>query len=187
MAQSPIAGSLPIRHSYLNGAPLTPPTTTRQMTDIQTLLINIEELKLQFTKSFETIETSISMLQTQQQQQVNVEQTALKFVDFFSQELEKNIPGGKLFVGRLNFIRENFDKLYYQSLHGVYKELIDKPSEGWAQRRQLLLTASAIWRYTFHGRSYDLKCQIEAAMECSDCGKFVRPMVERMIAEKLWK
>jgi hypothetical protein len=27
LAQSPIAGSLPIRHSYLNGAPLTPPTT----------------------------------------------------------------------------------------------------------------------------------------------------------------
>lgn len=159
----------------------------RQMTDLQTLLINIEELKVQFAKSFETIETAVSLLQTQQQQQqVNVDQTALKFVDFFAQELENNISGGKLFAARLNFIRQNYDKMYYQSLNDIYKELINKPAPGWAKRRQLLLTASAIWRYTFHGRSYDLKCQIEAAMECSDCGQFVRPMVERMIQEKLW-
>ena len=159
----------------------------RQMSDLQTLLTNIEELKVQFTKSFETIESAVSMLQTQQQQQVvNVDQTALKFVEFFTQELDKNITGGKLFAGRLNFIRQNYNKMYYQSLNVIYKELINKPAAGWAQRRQLLLTASAIWRYTFHGRSYDLKCQIEAAMECNDCGKFVRPMVERMIAEKLW-
>ena len=159
----------------------------RPMNDLQTLLTNIEELKVQFTKSFETIESAVSMLQTQQQQQVvNVDQTALKFVEFFTQELDKNITGGKLFAGRLNFIRQNYNKMYYQSLNVIYKELINKPAAGWAQRRQLLLTASAIWRYTFHGRSYDLKCQIEAAMECNDCGKFVRPMVERMIAEKLW-
>ena len=159
----------------------------RQMSDLQTLLTNIEELKVQFAKSFETIESAVSMLQTQQQQQVvNVDQTALKFVEFFTQELDKNITGGKLFAGRLNFIRQNYNKMYYQSLNDIYKELINKPAAGWAQRRQLLLTASAIWRYTFHGRSYDLKCQIEAAMECSDCGKFVRPMVERMIVEKLW-
>ena len=130
------------------------------MSDLQTLLTNIEELKVQFTKSFETIESAVSMLQTQQQQQVvNVDQTALKFVEFFTQELDKNITGGKLFAGRLNFIRQNYNKMYYQSLNVIY---------------------------TFHGRSYDLKCQIEAAMECNDCGKFVRPMVERMIAEKLW-
>ena len=159
----------------------------RPMSDLQTLLTNIEELKVQFAKSFETIESAVSMLQTQQQQQVvNVDQTALKFVEFFTQELDKNITGGKLFAGRLNFIRQNYNKMHYQSLNDIYKELINKPAAGWAQRRQLLLTASAIWRYTFHGRSYDLKCQIEAAMECSDCGKFVRPMVERMIVEKLW-
>jgi hypothetical protein len=173
-------------HHSLNGAPLTPTTPPRPLSDIQTLLNNIEELKVQFAKSFETIESAVSLLQQQQQQQVNVDQTALKFVDFFTEELEKNISGGKLFAARLNFIRQNYDKMYYQSLNDVYKELINKPAAGWAKRRQLLLTASAIWRYTFHGRSYDLKCQIEAAMECSDCGQFVRPMVERMIQEKLW-
>ena len=62
------------------------------MSDLQTLLTNIEELKVQFTKSFETIESAVSMLQTQQQQQVvNVDQTALKFVEFFTQDLDKNI------------------------------------------------------------------------------------------------
>ena len=159
----------------------------KPMSDIQTLINNIEELKTQFVKSFETIESAVSLLQQQQQQQtnkINAEQTALKFVEFFSDELEKNISGGKLFAAQLNHIRQNFNKMYYQSLN--YRELVNKPTEGWAKRRQLLLNASAIWRYTFHGRSCDLKSQIEAAMECKDCGQFVRPMVERMIQQKLW-
>ena len=160
----------------------------RIMSNIQTLISSIEDLKSLMLKSNDVISTALDVIKRDlDSKEQSVEQTALKFVDFFSEELSKNISGGKLFVAKMNFIRQNYDRHCYQSLTPIYIELINKPAEGWAQRRQLLLTASAIWRYTFHGRDYTLKSQIEAAMECSDCGKFVRPMVERMIEEKIWK
>ena len=160
------------------------------MQDLQTITTAISTLEQNIgiaLKSLETISIAVAQLQQDQNKNKTIEVTAQKFVDFFSDELSKNIPGGKLFAAKLNHIRNNYDRLCYQSLTPIYSELVNKPSEGWAQRRQLLLTASAIWRYTFHGRDYTLKSQIEAAMECTDCGKFVRPMVERMIQENIWK
>jgi hypothetical protein len=160
------------------------------MQDLQTITAAISSLEKNLSvtiKTLETISTAVQQLQQEQKKSQSIEVTAQKFVDFFSDELSKNISGGKLFVAKLNYIRTNYDRLCYQSLTPLYAELVNKPNEGWAQRRQLLLTASAIWRYTFHGRDYTLKSQIEAAMECGDCGKFVRPMVERMIQEKIWK
>lgn len=158
------------------------------MSDIQTLIASIEELKLQFSQSIKVLTDSVALIEQQQQQQQNtVEQTAIKFVDFFSEELNKYVPGGKLFVAKMNHIRLNYDKLCYQSLTPVYADLVNKPSEGWAKRRQLLLTASAIWRYTFHGKKSELKSDIEAAVSCSDCGAFVQTMMDRMISEGLWK
>ena len=158
------------------------------MSDIQILLNSVQELNAQFAESIKTLNESVALLlqEIESEKEINVEEKALKFVDFFSEELGKSVPCGKYFAGRLNYIRQNYDTYCYQSLASVYHDLIDKPNPGWAQRRQTLITASAIWRYTFHGRSYDLKCQIEAALECSDCGQFVRPMVERMVQEKLW-
>ena len=160
----------------------------KTMSDIQTLISNIEELKLQFSKSIEGLYDYAKTIETQQQtQKQSVETTAQKFIEFFSEELTKEIPGGKLFVARMNFIRLNYGTQCYQSLTPIYSDLVNKPAAGWAQRRQMLLTASAIWRYTFHGRDHKLKAQIESAVECSDCGKFAKRMVERMITENIWK
>lgn len=158
------------------------------MSDIQTLISNIEELKLQFGKSIEGLYDYAKIIEKQQQtQQQSVEVTAQKFIDFFSEELTKEIPGGKLFVAKMNFIRQNFSSQSYTSLTPIYTDLVNKPAPGWAQRRQMLLTASAIWRYTFHGRDCTLKSQIEAAIECNDCGKFAKVMVARMVEENIWK
>lgn len=160
----------------------------RTMSDIQTLISNIEELKLQFGKSIEGLYDYAKIIEKQQQtQQQSVEVTAQKFIDFFSEELTKEIPGGKLFVAKMNFIRQNFSSQSYTSLTPIYTDLVNKPAPGWAQRRQMLLTASAIWRYTFHGRDCTLKSQIEAAIECNDCGKFAKVMVARMVEENIWK
>ena len=155
--------------------------------DIQTLLASIEELKVQFSQSIEVLTKSVAQIQTEiASDDQTKEKTALKFIDFFGEELNKHTAGGKLFVAKMNHIRQNYDKLCYQSLTPIYIDLVNKPTAGWAKRRQLLLTASAIWRYTFHGKSSTLKSQIEAAVSCSDCGGFAQAMVDRMISEGLW-
>lgn len=115
----------------------------------------------------------------------NAEELALKFVDFFANELEIHISGGKLFVHELNRLRHNGNT--YRAMIRVYHDLVNKGTKGWAKRRQLLLTASAIWRYTFRGSDKSkLRYQIEAVTECDDCGQFATAMVKRMKKEKLW-
>ena len=115
----------------------------------------------------------------------NVEEKALKFVEFFASELDSYISGGKLFVHELNRLRHNGNT--YRAMIRVYHDLVNKGTEGWAKRRQLLLTASAIWRYTFKGSEKSkLRYQIEAVTECNDCGQFASAMVRRMKQEKLW-
>ena len=109
---------------------------------------------------------------------------SIKFIDFFGLELDKYIKGGKLFVSELNRCRNAGRG--YQSMGRLYHDLVDAPTEGWAARRQLLLTTSAIWRYTFLSKKGGLKYQIAAVTECDDCGGFASAMVDRMVAEKLW-
>ena len=115
---------------------------------------------------------------------LNQEQKSVKFVEFFGATLETHIKGGKLFVSELNRLRHNGND--YRAMIRLYHDLVDAPTKGWAKRRQLLLTTSAIWRYTFKKHSSGLKYQIKAVTECEDCGEFAKSMVDRMIAEKLW-
>jgi hypothetical protein len=113
---------------------------------------------------------------------LNQEEKSVKFVEFFGATLETYIKGGKLFVSELNRLRHNGND--YRAMVRLYHDLVDAPTAGWAKRRQLLLTTSAIWRYTFKTKKG--KYQIAAVTECDDCGEFAKAMVERMIAEKLW-
>jgi hypothetical protein len=115
-----------------------------------------------------------------------VEEDPIKFVDFFKSELESNIKGGKLFVSEL-------ERLYhqgkgYRAMIRLYHDLVNKGTTGWAKRRQLLLTTSAIWRYVFktNAAKSKLRYQIEAITECEDCGEFATAMVRKMKKEKLW-
>ena len=116
---------------------------------------------------------------------ITQEEKSVKFVEFFGATLESHIKGGKLFVSELNKLRHQGND--YRAMIRLYHDLVDAPTKGWAKRRQLLLTTSAIWRYTFKVNKGGLKYKIAAVTECDDCGEFAKSMVERMIAEKLWK
>jgi len=115
---------------------------------------------------------------------LNQEEKSVKFVEFFGATLESHIKGGKLFVSELNKLRHQGND--YRAMIRLYHDLVDAPTKGWAKRRQLLLTTSAIWRYTFKVNKGGLKYKIAAVTECDDCGEFAKSMVERMIVEKLW-
>jgi hypothetical protein len=115
---------------------------------------------------------------------INQEEKSIKFVEFFGATLESHIKGGKLFVSELNKLRHNGND--YRAMIRLYHDLVDAPTIGWAKRRQLLLTTSAIWRYTFKVNKGGLKYKIAAVTECDDCGEFAKSMVERMIDENLW-
>ena len=115
---------------------------------------------------------------------ITQEEKSVKFVEFFGATLETYIKGGKLFVSELNKLRHQGND--YRAMIRLYHDLVDAPTAGWAKRRQLLLTTSAIWRYTFKVNKGGLKYKIAAVTECDDCGEFAKSMVERMIAEKLW-
>ena len=177
-------------HTSTNGAPLTPTTKPKTM---ETLTITNNGNTIALNGSYAEIAKFLIGLNEAMGQSAPVvdkkpEVTAKKFINFFSDELSKHMIGGKLFVAKLNQIRlENGN---YQQLSGLYYDLVNKGTDGWAQRRQMLLTASAIWRYTFdnfNNKNADLKSQIEAAVECHDCGAFAKQMVERMQSEGLWK
>ena len=113
---------------------------------------------------------------------ITQEEKSVKFVEFFGATLETYIKGGKLFVSELNKLRHQGND--YRAMIRLYHDLVDAPTEGWAKRRKLLLTTSAIWRYTFKNKKG--KYQIAADTSCDDCGEFAKSMVDRMIAEKLW-
>jgi hypothetical protein len=113
---------------------------------------------------------------------ISQEEKSVKFVEFFGATLESHIKGGKLFVSELNKLRHQGND--YRAMIRLYHDLVDAPTEGWAKRRKLLLTTSAIWRYTFKNKKG--KYQIAADTSCDDCGEFAKSMVDRMIAEKLW-
>ena len=115
---------------------------------------------------------------------ITQEEKSIKFVEFFGATLESHIKGGKLFVSELNKLRHQGND--YRAMIRLYHDLVDAPTKGWAKRRKLLLTTSAIWRYTFKVNKGGLKYQIAADTSCEDCGEFAKSMVERMIAEKLW-
>lgn len=115
-----------------------------------------------------------------------VKEKAIKYIDFITSELDKHVSGAKLFVGEMERIR-NHDNNYIP-LGRIYRELVNRKQAGWAKRRQLLKTASAIWRYTFKPNAdrVTLKGDIAAATECQDCGEFATAMVQRLKQEKLW-
>jgi len=59
------------------------------------------------------------------------------------------------------------------------------------QKRQLLKVVSAVCRYKFGGRNnpqkYSLRSEIKYAKACDECGKLAQVLVNRLIAEGLWK
>ena len=186
VAQSPSTYPVVVWHHSFNGTPLMPPTNTRQMTNTtMQVVINgntVEGTPSQLAQLIQNFGNITDVMV--QPVLLNQEEKSVKFVEFFGATLETYIKGGKLFVSELNKLRHQGND--YRAMIRLYHDLVDAPTKGWAKRRQLLLTTSAIWRYTFKSNKGGLKYQIKAVTECDDCGEFAKAMVDRMIAEKLW-
>jgi hypothetical protein len=175
-------------HHSFNGTPLMPTTTTKIMQTLETVTITNNGATISMTGDYTQIANFLIGLSkaTAESTPVTItqEEKSIKFVEFFGATLESHIKGGKLFVSELNKLRHQGKD--YRAMIRLYHDLVNAPTKGWAKRRQLLLTTSAIWRYTFKVNKGGLKYKIAAVTECEDCGEFAKSMVERMIVEKLW-
>lgn len=86
-------------------------------------------------------------------------------------------------VTKLQRSRAINDFRYFISMYRLAK--------GDLQKRQLLKVVSAVYRYKFGGyknpEQYSLRSEIKYAKACDECGKLAQVLVNRLIAEKLWK
>jgi len=86
-------------------------------------------------------------------------------------------------VTKLDRARAIGDFRYFISMYRL--------AEGDLQKRQLLKVVSATYRYKFGGHrnpeQYSLRSEIKYAKACDECGKLAQVLVNRLIAEGLWK
>lgn len=148
---------------------------------IETLTAQIQELQEGFSKSMETINSAISELQKEQQQQSN---QLAPFSAFLMVELTPYFGGkeAKFIVDKLNRCKTVGDFRYFCPVYKMAGEDL--------QKRQLLKLVSAAFRYKFGGyrstEKYSLKSEIKYAKECHDCGKLAKTLYNRLVAEGLW-
>ena len=86
-------------------------------------------------------------------------------------------------VAKLQRSRAINDFRYFISMYRLAKDDL--------QKRQLLKVVSAVYRYKFGGHrnpeQYSLRSEIKYAKACDECGKLAQVLVNRLIAEGLWK
>lgn len=158
---------------------------------MQQLTLSIDNGKITLSGDPEFVAkilTSIKYTENEQSLTVSSSNLAEKrqesYLDFFTNELDRHIKGGRFFASELARLYHHNDN-DYKPLANVYRDLVNRNQPGWTQRRQLLLTASAVWRFVFKPKP-SLMYQIEAASECSDCGAFAAAMIRRLKQEGLW-
>ena len=106
------------------------------------------------------------------------------FHDFLTVELTPYFgsAGATFIVSKLKLGRDCNDFRYLIPAYRLVKGDIEK--------RQLLKTISAVYRYKFGGyknpEKYSLRSEIKYAKVCDHCGKLAQTLVNRLIAEGLW-
>jgi hypothetical protein len=158
-------------------------------TDLQTLSSAIAELanlQSKVLESFKTLADSVDSLQQQQQTVVVSKSNELApFSAFLMVELTPHFggSGAKMIVEKLNRSRAIGDFRYFSPVYKI--------ADGDLKKRQLLKVVSAVYRYKFlnvrHPDRYALRSEIKYAKACPDCGEFAQVLVNRLIAEGLWK
>jgi len=107
------------------------------------------------------------------------------FVEFLTKELSQYFSesDAKVIVSTLEKIRRCMFP-DYRDFSFIYRQVNDTEVE----KRQLLLTVSALWRYKFGSGSskYQLKSIIKYASACPHCGRFASTMIDRLKVEGLW-
>ena len=90
--------------------------------------------------------------------------------------------GATFIVSKLKLGRECNDFRYLIPVYRLVK--------GDLQKRQLLKTISAVYRYKFGGHKnpekYTLRSEIKYASACDHCGALAQTLINRLIAEGLW-
>ena len=90
--------------------------------------------------------------------------------------------GTSFIVSKLKRSRECGDFRYLIPAYRLIKGDIEK--------RQLLKTISAVYRYKFGGynnpEKYSLRSEIKYSKACDHCGKLAQTLINRLIAEGLW-
>jgi hypothetical protein len=91
--------------------------------------------------------------------------------------------GASMIVTKLKRCRAIGDFRYFIPVYKMAKDDL--------QKRQLLKVVSASYRYKFGGyrnpEQYSLRSEIKYAKACDECGKLAQVLVNRLIAEGLWK
>jgi hypothetical protein len=186
VAQGRWIWSVPVWHHSFNGAPLTPPTTTRQMTTIQ-LVINGNQVEGQID-DLAKILGMVSEIMAQPVSSI-LKEELLPFNQFAIQELTPHL-GKELSEKVIAKLERCADSNYpdFRYFIGMYKEVA-----GDIEKRQLLKTLSAVYRFKF-GRyinaesvKYALKSEIKYATICPHCGAVASAFVQRLVKEGLWK
>jgi hypothetical protein len=173
------------------GGETTPPTSTTNTDIPMSANTSISAL----TAALETITDSISTLKIaveemqKQQQQVSAAPVTDELAPFHAWLQVELTPyfgnkGAKMISDKLNRSRAIGDFRYFIP---VYQELV----KGDLQKRQLLKAISAVYRYKFGGyrnpEQYSLRSEIKYAAACPECGHLAKTMMDRLIAEGLWK
>lgn len=149
---------------------------------IETLTAALETI----TDSIATLKIAVEEMQKQQKVAAPVSDELAPFHAWLQVELTPyfGTKGAKLISDKLNRSRAIADFRYFIP---VYQELV----KGDLQKRQMLKAISAVYRYKFGGyknpEKYALRSEIKYAAACPECGALAQVMMNRLIAEGLWK
>jgi hypothetical protein len=186
VAQARWCGSVLAWHHSFNGAPLTPPTTNKTM---QTVTITNNGSTVTLNGSYTEIANfllGLSEVTTQPAPVANNEPAELApFNAFLTVELTPyfGASAASMIVTKLKRCRAIGDFRYFIPVYKLAKDDL--------QKRQLLKVVSASYRYKFGGHrnpeQYSLRSEIKYAKACDECGKLAQVLVNRLIAEGLWK
>jgi hypothetical protein len=174
-------------HHSFNGAPLTPPTTPKIM---QTLTITNNGNTVTVNGSYTEIGNfllGLSEVTVQPAPVANNEPPQLlPFNEIALAELTPHLGDeiAKKVVNLLEYCRKGYADFspFIAAYHWVNGDI---------EKRQLLKTVSAIYRYKFgHNRAsnqYALRSEIKYATICPHCGKIANALVMQLVKEGLWK
>lgn len=141
------------------------------------------------TDSISTLKIAVEEIQKQQQQQVSVATVTDELAPFHAWLQVELTPyfgtkGAKLISNELNRSRQKGDFRFFCPIYS-------KVTGNDLQKRELLRTVSAVYRYKFGGYKtsdkYSLRSEIKRSSGCPLCGALAQKLLDRLIAEGLWK
>jgi hypothetical protein len=174
-------------HHSFNGAPLTPPTYIKTM---ETVTITNNGATISMTGDYTQIANFL----------IDLSKAAVQLAPVANNEPEQLIPFNELALAELTpHLGDDVAKKVVNLLEYCRKGYADfspfiaayRWVKGDIEKRQLLKTVSAVYRYKFgHNRAtsqYALRSEIKYASICPHCGAIANAFVQQLVKEGLWK